>query len=464
MKPTDKSSTSASLPSSSFPLSNRIIHTLDPCVVKTKEWIQKYTPLWTTGGKENGDGDDEKEEDGGIFSLAQGIVYWKPPPSCSIALQDAVMSMSSNTFDDNKDHNNSDDDDDPLSLHSYSPAQGIPELVSAIQEKISTEHGMINHDVTVTVGANQAYMNCVLTIMGDNGDSGNNNNNKAIVFAPYYFNHVMAIQMCCGSESLVVGPTDMNTGYPNKEWLKQTLGNDNNIRMVTIVNPGNPTGITLSYEHVKEIVDVCRKHGVWVILDCTYEHFLNDDNIKKLPTFANESHVVHLFSFSKGYSLAGYRCGYLISHKNAGEFLHHMLKVQDTIPIGPPRMSQHIALGALRQGSNKWVYKKYATLDKSREYILNAISSSLPQTLGGSGSMYVMGKLPDDELSSIDVKFCRLLIKYYGVAVIPGSFCGLPGWIRICYANLPPSKTKIAAKRLKKGIDELTKNIITTSK
>ena len=194
--------------------------------------------------------------------------------------------------------------------------------------------------------------------------------------------------------------------------------------MVTIVNPGNPTGITLSYEHVKEIVDLCRKHGVWVILDCTYEHFLNNDNdndnnkIKELPTFANESHVIHLFSFSKGYSLAGYRCGYLISHKNAGEFLHHMLKVQDTIPIGPPRISQHIALGALRQGSKsgrsasasgtvgsdgdgttsssgsgsyystsskEWVYKKYATLDKSREYLLNAISSSLPQTLGGSG-------------------------------------------------------------------------------
>ena len=97
--------------------------------------------------------------------------------------------------------------------------------------------------------------------------------------------------------------------------------------------------------------------------------------------------------------------------------------------------------------------------------------------------MYVMGKLPDgldlssidndngdndtddeDELSSIDVKFCRLLIKYYGVAVIPGSFCGLPGWIRICYANLPPAKTKVAAKRLKKGIDELNKNMIPTSK
>jgi len=225
--------------------------------------------------------------------------------------------------------------------------------------------------------------------------------------------------------------------------------------------------------------------------------------------------------------MAGYRCGYVVTHKNSGnsggEFLQNMLKVQDTIPIGPPRISQHVALGALKQGmkkkkknesssssslyysraSKKWVTKKYATLDVSREYILDAISA-LPQTVGGSGSMYVMGKLPDnliltrtstssttttpkinnddngnstydsndnnsDEISNnndnnnsdendnepIDVQFCRLLIRDHGIAVIPGSFCGLEGWIRICYANLPPEQTYLASQRLKKGIDEL---------
>jgi aromatic aminotransferase len=39
-----------------------------------------------------------------------------------------------------------------------------------------------------------------------------------------------------------------------------------------------------------------------------------------------------------------------------------------------------------------------------------------------------------------DKEFARLLVRDYGVAVIPGSFCGYPGWLRICYANLPPDK------------------------
>ena len=88
--------------------------------------------------------------------------------------------------------------------------------------------------------------------------------------------------------------------------------------------------------------------------------------------------------------------------------------------------------------------------------------------------MYVMGKLPDDlDLSkddddnddgdgdndeTVDIVFCRRLIRDYGIAVIPGSFCGKPGWIRVCYSNLPPDQTKVAAQRLRKGIEDLTRH------
>jgi len=47
----------------------------------------------------------------------------------------------------------------------------------------------------------------------------------------------------------------------------------------------------------------------------------------------------------------------------------------------------------------------------------------------------------------------RTLVKEFGIAIIPGSFCGFPGWIRVCYSNLPPQDCLIAAKRLKNGIE-----------
>lgn len=44
------------------------------------------------------------------------------------------------------------------------------------------------------------------------------------------------------------------------------------------------------------------------------------------------------------------------------------------------------------------------------------------------------------------------MVESHGVAVIPGSFCGFPGWIRVCYSNLSPEECQIAAARLAKGI------------
>jgi aspartate/methionine/tyrosine aminotransferase len=401
-------------------LSPRVMETLDPCVVLMKELIGRYAHLWS--------------DKGGIFSLAQGVVYWEPPESCQEALREAVSKPNN-------------------LLHTYGPAQGIPELSGALRDKISRENSLNNHDVMVTVGANQAYVNCVLTTLCDDS--------KAIVFAPYYFNHRMALQMCCGDDSVVVGPSNSH-GIPDLTWLEETLKTQP-IDMVTIVNPGNPTGVSLSKELLQQVVDLCEKFACWLVLDCTYEYFTQPEGHQPIATFPDAPHVIHIFSFSKSYSLAGYRCGYLCLHEDAtinkasdtkdGSLLSNMLKVQDTLPIAPPRISQIAALGALKAGT-EWVREKYATLDPSRELILNALQPM--EIMGGSGAMYVMAKLPSQDGSIVeDVEICRKLVEEYGIAIIPGTYCGFPGWIRVCYANLEPEMCKEAAERLQNGIHDI---------
>ena len=69
------------------------------------------------------------------------------------------------------------------------------------------------------------------------------------------------------------------------------------------------------------------------------------------------------------------------------------VQVQDTIPICTSQISQYAALGALSAG-RKWVAEKVKTLDAGREAILNALSP-LETTIGGTGAMYCMAKLPD---------------------------------------------------------------------
>jgi len=366
---------------------------------------------------------------------------------------------------------------DSNDLHQYCPDEGLDDLVAALKVKLARENNLPpsssasdddndnGNDTTdplqliVTSGANQAYMNCILTLLSDNNDT----TDTCVVFKPYYFNHVMAIQMTRGDDAMRVGPLDED-GVPSVDWLREQFStDDHSIKMVTVVNPGNPTGVSIPHAKLQKIVDVCGEFGVWLVMDNTYEQFdhtgvnayTNTNNDNNVPGFHcfHEEHVLNIFSFSKGYAMAGFRVGYIAINTTGPkgrDAYRQMLKVQDTIPICASRISQIAALGALDVGRG-WVKEKVETLGVGRDVILKALEP-LGECMGGSGAMYVMGKLPDgmDDLEAAD-----MLVKKHGVAVIPGSFCGYPGWIRVCYSNLPPDKCIVAADRLAKGILEL---------
>ena len=433
-------SSTSSLPPSSLAISSRTLSTLDPCVILMKQIISRHADKW-------------KDDPRGIFSLAQGVVHWRPPNSAYAALSNAIQENfteepASGTAGHGMDGAIGGGGDGRV-IHTYCPDEGYPPLLSALKDKLQNENGLHNAHVMVTSGANQAFVNCALTLLDEVDGMGNIS--KCVVFEPYYFNHVMAIQSVrggrgCGGmaetlipdarsvEGLLVGPTVK--GVPDLEWLRSRLeeykyGNDaqqsgggNAIRMVTLVNPGNPTGVSLPYDFLKEITLLTKEYGVWLVMDNTYEHF-DVKGKNKLPTTADdddddnntnrpppdypcfdEEHVINIFSFSKGYAMAGFRVGYIaLSSKNGSEgrgtvAYEEMLKVQDTIAICTSRISQMAALGALEAG-REWVHDQVKTLDEGREAILGAMSS-LEEIIGGDGAMYVMGKLPegvDDQVS-----------------------------------------------------------------
>ena len=100
--------------------------------------------------------------------------------------------------------------------------------------------------------------------------------------------------------------------------------------------------------------------------------------------------------------------------------------------------------------------------------------------MGGSGALYLMVRLPapnqqsergedagkngnedrgaggDDELVVVDDEaVVEWLAREHGVCVIPGTACGLRGYVRVCFANLPPAQCEEAARRLERGLAAL---------
>lgn len=434
--------------------SGRITATDDPVIVLTKAMI--------AGAPRD------------VLSLAQGIVHWQPP---EMALESGRELFAT------------------PAAHQYGPDEGMPALREALAGKLAAENGLPDHDVMVTAGANQAYANAVLALV-DAGD-------RAVLFAPYYFNHHMALTMT--GADVVLGPRDPATmvtapglgpggprarprprarrpprrgrprdgdrepppappgpapQHPDLDWLeRELLGSADPPRLVTIVNPCNPTGTLLSRGECERAARLCAAAGAWLVVDNTYEHFAypDDAGVPRRHHCVAGDHVVHVFSFSKAFGMMGWRCGYLAYPRGgAGRLGRELLKAQDTIPICPPQVSQAVALGAVRAGRG-WVEGMVRGLGANRRAVLDALSplgAPGDGVYGGEGAIYLWARLPPG-CEALDLAVARWLVDVHGVCVIPGSACGSPGHVRVAYANLPPDQCAAAAARLRAGLEEL---------
>ena len=227
-------------------VSGRIAATDEPCIVQMQRMLRTIKPA--------------------PASLAQGIVHWSPPERAIRAAADALAASGAARG----------------AVHGYGPDDGLPELRAALAEKLRDENGLAGcargeSELMVTAGANQAFANLVLALC-DAHDA-------VVLFRPFYFNHAMAVQMAGGARRLVLGPSvvarrgsggdegDADGGgggarelVPDLDWLERELDTRAatgapRVRLVVLVNPGNPTGAMLPRASLERASALCRAHG-----------------------------------------------------------------------------------------------------------------------------------------------------------------------------------------------------------
>lgn len=439
-------------------VSQRVLATDPPVIVKTNQLMAQAPP--------------SKQ----VMSLAQGIVHWQPPPAAMAAAADLLAAGGP-------------------AVNRYGPAEGLPALREALRHKLATKNGLQGYDVMVTAGANQAFVNLVCALV-DEGD-------PVVLFAPYYFNHVMALQMTGGADKVLLGPCDPDSLHPDLTWLQQQLQGPQPPRMVVLVNPCNPTGVLLPRSELETAAQMCASAGCWLVLDNTYEDFVYGG---RSHTCLAGPNVVNVFSFSKAYGMMGWRVGYIAypgqellqQFGGVQDLAAELLKVQDTIAVCASQLSQHIALAALQQGGS-YLQEQLAGLAANQAAIEDALSplgSVGHDWVGGEGAIYYWARLPAPSVAAAgngkksgsagseaaaggggavgssssssdaaaaaalaagDEAVVEWLIQEHGVCIIPGSACGAPGYVRVAFANLTPEQCSVAAGRLKAGLQQLVR-------
>ena len=120
-------------------------------------------------------------------------------------------------------------------------------------------------------------------------------------------------------------------------------------RAVVTVSPNNPTGAVYPESTLRAVNTLCRDRGIFHIHDEAYEYFTYGGAGHFSPGSLPEAagHTISLFSLSKAYGMASWRIGYMVIPEVLAEAVN---KIQDTILICPPAVSQHAAIAALEVG------------------------------------------------------------------------------------------------------------------
>jgi aspartate/methionine/tyrosine aminotransferase len=359
----------------------------------------------------------------GTISLGQGVVSYGPPPEAAEAIATVLANPS---------------------LHKYQDVQGIPELRAAIAHKLVTEnqiqlHG--DHQVVVTAGSNMGFMNALLAITQP-GD-------EIILQTPYYFNHEMAITMASCTAVLV--PTDLHYQL-QVEAIEAAI--TERTRAIVTISPNNPTGAVYPGAVLKAVNQLCKKRGIYHINDEAYEYFTYGgvEHLSAARFDVGSQHTISLFSLSKAYGFASWRIGYMVI---PAKLLDAVKKIQDTIVICPPVVSQYAALGALSAGK-AYCMQKLEAIATVRQSVLDAVSSlqflcTAPQ---GRGAFYILLNL-NTQISAMTLT--ERLIREFGVAVIPGTTFGMDRgcYLRVAYAALEPQTVQEGCDRLVTGLQSI---------
>lgn len=200
----------------------------------------------------------------------------------------------------------------------YAPAPGVEVYLEAVRDYYARLGYPITCDeILATYGGSEA-LQIVLPCVLDEGD-------EILIPEPFYPNYDTFVRVTGAAIRPI--PTSAEEGYRYADRARIEPLINEHTRAILITNPGNPTGVVLTDDEMKMLVDLAKKHDLFLIGDEAYREFVyGGEPLQSFGSFAEEApeNIVVIDTVSKRFSACGARIGCLIT-KNK-ELLGHALK------------------------------------------------------------------------------------------------------------------------------------------
>jgi len=328
----------------------------------------------------------------------------------------------------------------------YTAVDGTPELKQAVINKFKRENQLSYEpdQILVSCGGKHSFFNLVQALL--------NPGDEVIIPAPYWVSYPDMVVLAEGVPVIIAA--DISSGFKiTPEQLDN--GITSKTRMVVINSPSNPTGVTYSHAELKALGAVLEKYpNVIVVTDDIYEHIIwSDEPFANIVTLCPQlfDRSVVLNGVSKAYSMTGWRIGYA----GGPEWLiRGMKKIQSQSTSNPASISQAAAQAAL-DGDQSCIQTMVTAFKERHDYVVDRLNRMNGiHCLPSQGAFYSFPNCQDaiDKLGlADDLDFAEHLITQAGVAMVPGSAFGAPGYMRLSFATSMENLSK-ALDRLEQAV------------
>jgi aspartate aminotransferase len=311
----------------------------------------------------------------------------------------------------------------------YTAVEGTNELRDAIIAKFRRDNGLVYEraQVLVSSGAKQTLFNLCCALL-DAGD-------EAVIPAPYWVSYSDMVLVADGTPVFVYAGIERGFKITADE-LEAAI--TPRTRLFLLNSPSNPTGAAYSRAELEAFGRVLERHPQVIIgTDDMYEHIWWGP--EPFTSFATANPGLHgrtvtINGCSKAYAMTGWRIGYC---GGPADIITAMATIQGQSTSNASSISQKAATVALN-GPQDCVTEMNRAF-KARHDLVVAGLDALPgvHCIPGWGTFYAFANV-EHAMKHVgaadDGAFAEFLINEAGVAVVPGSAFGAPGYIRLSFA------------------------------
>ncbi|MCE3043882.1 MULTISPECIES: alanine transaminase [Legionella] len=301
--------------------------------------------------------------------------------------------------------------------HRYSMSKGIPRLRRAMASWYKRNYNVeldSEKQVLTTIGSKEGLAHLALAISGP-GDT-------VIVPDPAYPIHTYGF-IIAGANVKQIPLVDENQFLQDIEIaIEQTWPRP---KALVINFPANPSTHCVEYDFFVKIVELAKRHHIWVIHDLAYADIVFDGY--KAPSILQVPGAIDIaietYSMSKSYNMPGWRVGFACGNE---ELVAALTRIKSYLDYGTFTPIQVAAIAAL-EGPDDCVHEIRSLYEKRRDVLCEGLCELGWFVEKPKATMFVWAKIPPFYRHMGSLEFSKYLLQEAHVAVSPGIGFGPQG-------------------------------------